>query len=58
MSALLKKRRGRVGVSSLNAYSYAWRVKGSGMIDRRTESGSVLNDVISDQAKGTNMRSA
>ena len=33
-------------------------VNGSGMNVSRTESGSVLNDVITDQANGTNIRSA
>ena len=42
----------------MNTVSHASSVNGSGMNVRRTESGSVLNDVTSDQANGTNISNA
>jgi hypothetical protein len=56
--ALLANRRKIVGSRLVKTYSHASSVNGSGMNSSLTESGSVLNDVTTDQANGTHMRMA
>ena len=55
MIALLRNRTGSGGFSLVSAYSQPAGVNGCGMTCSLTESGSVLNDVMTDQANGTNI---
>ena len=59
MIALFRNRTGSGGLSVLSAYFHASSVN-RGRDDRRasTESGSVLNDVRTDQPNGMNIRIA
>src|SRR4051812_8668993 len=56
--ALFAKRTGNGGFNLVSAYSQPAVVTGCGMTFNVTESGSVLNDVITDQPNGTNIRIA
>ena len=58
MTMLLKNSWGMPGWSEPKPRSQPARVNGSGMIVRRAASGSVLNDVMICQAKGTSISSA
>ena len=58
MTRLFENSTTTFGSSSVNAYSHAWNVNGSGMNVSRRESGCVLNDVITDHANGMNISSA
>ena len=58
MIALLTNRTGRGGSSFVSAYSQPAVVNGWGMMFRLTESGNVLNDVMTDQANGMNIKIA
>ena len=57
-NVLLRNRTGRGGSIWVHAYCQAWSVNGCGMKVICTESGKVLKEVTTDQAKGTNMRIA
>ena len=57
-TALLANSTGSGGSSFVSAYSQPAVVNGCGMMFSVTESGSVLNDVITDQPNGTNIRIA
>jgi len=58
MTALLMNMTGSGGVTLFQANSHPSSVNGCGRIVSWTESGSVLNEVMTDHAKGTNISSA